>query len=114
MPQKPANKTLLLAEHSSLLCLQALEQATFRLPDDLRSALVQCSVSLPTPLAYLAVEFDNYGWGVIQLLSEQPHITAVVHPAGHQLLLETACSGLTLAQALPHFAHVVERFVLAC
>lgn len=97
------------------ICMQALEQATFALPKDLRTALVQCSVPLPTPLAYLAIEFDDYGyWLVTKFLSRTPYITHIAHPGGHQALLEGACSGLTLQEALPHFASIIERCASAC
>ena len=90
--------------------MQALQQATFALPQPLVTALVNCSVQLPRPLTHLAAAFDQYGLVVAKRLPDLSQNEQMAHPGGHQSLLENACRGLELHHALPHFADAVNRY----
>jgi len=96
------------------LFLQALEQATFALPQALAAALVTCSVPLPRPLTHLAAVFDQYGLALAAALAQKPQATQAPHVFGQQILLESACKGLELREALPHFADSSNRCMLLC
>ena len=89
--------------------LQALNQADFRVPQPLATALVKSSVELPRSLAHLEACFDDYGRSLAEHLRTMPHGKTIEHPEAYQSLLETACSGLELHDLLPHFAGVVDR-----
>lgn len=91
-------------------CLQALEQASFALPQALAAALVNCSVQLPRPLTHLAAVFDKSGLYLANILPHRPWVKQVTHHDGQQLHLENACKGLGLQQVLPLFADIVKRY----
>lgn len=102
--------TVLYSDTELMLCrLQALEQASFAIPQALAAALVNCSVQLPRPLTHLAAVSDQHGLYLADSLPDRPWVDHVTHNVGRQLLLENACKGLGLQQVLPLFADTVKR-----
>ena len=105
--------TVLYSDTELMLCrLQALEQASFAIPQALAAALVNCSVQLPRPLTHLAAVSDQHGLYLADSLPDRPWVDHVTHNVGRQLLLESACKGLGLQQVLPLFADTVKRYMM--